>query len=449
MSNSDDEKRARFVIEREIFPEADKIFTTRYLSVEQVAGTCIIVLDTNALLIPFGTSPNSLSQIEQTYTPLVREGRLIIPGQVAREFARNRPVKLAELYQNVYRKRDIVTPKPAGNPLLGAVASYAEAEHLENEIRTLHKKYRETIRRVLAEIEGWVWDDPVSKMYASVFTSEVIHDPSFDEKEIQKQWEHMVSHKIPPGYKDGHKDSHKDSAGSGDFLIWKTILEIGIARRLPVVFVSGDQKADWRIRAESQVLYPRFELVDEFRRASDGSTFHILQFSEFLELFGADKSAVQEVQAREHVLVQDHLSYSSGRMVPALLAEQAVFRWLRERYSSYADISTETDSSWDGIYSEHGGVTFGVEVSYFRRHSRRRLRDLLNRAAEELGSDGAGVDNAWVFCVAGEECDVDVLVSDIRAVMPEPGNGPFLIAAKMGPLGELQVFDVMNVLYAF
>ena len=66
-------------------------------------------------------------------------------------------------------------------------------------------------------------------------------------------------------------------------------------------------------------MYPRYELVDEFRRTSDGQSFHIVSFSEFLTLFGASPQVVEEVhreetQAREikenAPLIEESLSQS-------------------------------------------------------------------------------------------------------------------------------------------
>jgi hypothetical protein len=87
--------------------------------------------------------------------------------------------------------------------------------------------------------------------------------------------------------------------GLGDLIIWRTILEIGRSRNAPLLFVSGDQKADWWHQSEGRPLYPRFELVDEYRRASGGRTLHLVTFADFLKLLGASPTIVEEVRKEE------------------------------------------------------------------------------------------------------------------------------------------------------
>jgi hypothetical protein len=218
-----------------------------------------------------------LDQCRKTYKPLSSEKRLIVPGQVAREFAKNRAVD-----------------------------------------------------DVKSRIQEWRWNDPVTLLYSEVFDENTIADPPIDKDALQKDLEHRQLNKIPPGYKDGTK---RDS-GIGDLLIWYTILEVGKTKKKSVIFVSGDEKADWYLRGEGgQALYPRYELVDEFRRSSDGHTFHIIKFSHFLELFGASKQVVQEVRQEE---VYKQL-LGRGERSKTIHWEnwivEAVVKWIKEKYA--------------------------------------------------------------------------------------------------------------------
>ena len=211
------------------------------LPLDKIKDDCIFVLDTNTLLVPYSTGSDSLVAIEKVYQKVKKQDRLKIPGQVVREFANNRPEKLKEIFQKLTRKITSIQNQSIGNyPLLEGIKSLA------------------------AEVRSWTWDDPVSK------------------------------YKMPPGFKDGNKADD----GIGDLLIWYTILEIAQSKK-HVVFVSGDEKADWFHRSESQALYPRFELIAEFKERSDDKTFQIIKLSEFLQLFGADENAVKEVEQKE------------------------------------------------------------------------------------------------------------------------------------------------------
>ena len=54
--------------------------------------------------------------------------------------------------------------------------------------------------------------------------------------------------KVPPGY----KDASKDDGGIGDFLIWKTLLQLGSKEKKDFVFVTGEQKPDWFNQASGE-----------------------------------------------------------------------------------------------------------------------------------------------------------------------------------------------------
>lgn len=286
-------------IAESIYPEVEPIFTAKFRTVNEVKEDCLVVLDTNALLVPYLIGKDSIEQIRGTYEKLVSEKRLLIPSQVAREFAKNRANKLTELYQQFNRKISNINQLHKGRyPLLESLDSYEKALNLETRIDKLMTDYKKTVKEVLAHIKNWTWDDPVSLLYADLLKGDVLQDLKYDKEEIQVELTRRQIHSIPPGYKDGGKEDN----GIGDFLIWRTILEAGKTREKSLLFVSGEEKPDWFHKSEGQALYPRYELVDEYRRNSKGQSFHIVSFARFLNIFGASKSVVEEVQEEERKL---------------------------------------------------------------------------------------------------------------------------------------------------
>lgn len=234
-----------------IFPEVAPIFSTYIKSLEAVRNSAIVVLDTNALLVPYSIGKESISQIRITYRKLVETSQLIIPGQVAREFADNRTSKILELFQQLTRKKSSVPNLQTGKyPLLESLPEYTETIRLEKEIDSLLKEYKKAITSVLDHIRSWTWNDPVSCLYAELFSEEMVIDLSVDQEVMKKELKRRQLHQIPPGY----KDASKDDSGIGDLLIWFTILEIGRSKSKDIIFVSGDQKADWWHRVERQAL---------------------------------------------------------------------------------------------------------------------------------------------------------------------------------------------------
>lgn len=292
-------------IANDIYPEADKIFSTKIKSLEEIKDSAFIVLDTNVLLVPYNISKESLGKIEDTYRLLTEQDRLIVPAQVAREFANNRAKKIVETFQQLTRKRNTTRSLQSGKyPLLESLDEYQDAIRLEKEIDDQLKEYRKVVGTVLDHIRDWRWNDPVSLIYENFFNEDSVYEPLINKEELVEDLDRRQTYKIPPGY----KDASKDDRGIGDLLIWHTILEIGREFKVDIIFVSGDDKSDWWHKSEERTLYPRYELVDEFRRFSGGKSFHITSFSHFLDLFGASKSIVQEIRDEENQLRSEESS---------------------------------------------------------------------------------------------------------------------------------------------
>jgi hypothetical protein len=133
----------------------------------------------------------------------------------------------------------------------------------------------------------------VSELYASLFEGNALYDPAWTAEErceISADWLWRLANEVPPGFKD---------ASAGDLIIWRTILRLGAERKRSVTFVSFDRKRDWWHRHKGGPLHPRFELIDEFRRASGGESFNIVSLNEMLEMIGTEPRLVSAVAEEE------------------------------------------------------------------------------------------------------------------------------------------------------
>ncbi len=345
-----------------MFPEPSAVFTSRPATMTEAKDKACIVLDTNALLVPYGISAKTLGEIETTYRRLLQENRLVIPAQVAREFARNRVTKLADLYQQLSsRLSKLQSFKEGSYTLLESLPEYQRLRDKGDELDRLAKEYRELISSVMDHVHSWEWNDPVSLLYGNLFPKEIVVDTVKPLSEISEAHARRYANKIPPGY----KDQDKDDQGIGDLLIWLTVLEIGAARRTSLIFVSGEEKADWWHRSDGRQLYPRFELVDEYRRASGGSSFHIIKFSRLLELFDASVEGVAEVREEEVVVARGGPA-ELGPHLRGVRAEIGVERWFAE--GGY-EVRRSPDSLYDFLAEGPIGGVLLVDVC-FVRHSR-------------------------------------------------------------------------------
>jgi len=288
-------KEQAFLIE-EILPDTTCFFEDEPLGLESAIDDSNVVLDTNVLLIPYGAGASSLSEIAEIYSEIKSRNRLFVPAQVAREFVKNRPNKLAQLYQGISdRISKLTIPDGLSYPILESVEEFQNLNGLISEIEEKKKKLKESAKEVRGTIKKWGWNDPVSQAYRPVFSNDIIVSPNIDRDEVLEEMTRRYKQAIPPGY----KDASKPDGGIGDFLIWKTILNLGEKNKRSVVFVSGDEKADWLHGAEGSGFLPRFELQAEFRRVSEGHDLYIIPLSRLLELRKAQESSVTEIRTEE------------------------------------------------------------------------------------------------------------------------------------------------------
>lgn len=355
-----------------IYPNTDNIFDTTLLPIETIKDDCIFILDTNALLLPYLTGSQSLSEINKVFDKLKKQNRLLIPGQVAREFANNRPEKLKEIFQQLNRKQCSIQSIGIGKyPLLESIDEYKNAIELEKEINEKLVQYRKSIGALVDQVKQWNWNDPVSLMYRKLFTKSQIIDIQIEKETLRKDLDYRYLHKIPPGF----KDNGKPDDGIGDLIIWLTILEVAKTKK-NVVFVSGEEKTDWYHRSEKQALYPRFELISEFKRYSEGKTFLILKLSELLNVLGAAENIVKEIEIEEKMALSSFDKFRSF----ALKAERSIFEWVLQRDDLSAKPNPFGYPDYEVKYDN--GIKEGIEVLAI--NDQRPLTLSTNRMKEKM-----------------------------------------------------------------
>lgn len=344
----------------DLYPEADAIFSVRASSYESIKEDCVFVLDTNVLLLPYTISAKGIGVIGKAYEGLIKKDRLIVPGQVAREFARQRPERIKELYDRINQKRSKAPSFDIGSyPILEGVGAYTNIQGIAGKVGPEVKAYLEGLDEILRTIRGWGWDDPISLKYKALFLAKVIVDPTADRTSLLQEMKRRYANEIPPGYKDGGKADE----GIGDFLIWKTILHVADERKTNVVFVTAEEKADWFHRSAGQSLYPRFELIAEFQRAAPGKSFNIVPFHELMEGLGTDEVIVEEIKVQEAgVKLRAQGSFFLHRRERIRLHE-AGRAWVQKHFSQAYDMQFSRTGFPDVVLKSHNEETkIAIEI---------------------------------------------------------------------------------------
>ncbi|MDM7980192.1 MAG: PIN-like domain-containing protein [Rhizobium sp.] len=282
------------------FPDVTGLLSSS-MGISAANDDTLVLLDTNALLLPYRVGKEDLTEIEKAYASLIESGRLFVPARVLREFVKNRDGRLAEIVQSISDKSSSIKPASVDiPPLLNGLPETRALDTASAALKEARSTYLKAVEGLVEVIKQWRGNDPVTLMYQGHFTGDVVvqldeEQGDGDRSKIEAEWKRRQTSKVPPGY----KDAAKADTGIGDFLIWKVMLKLGEQRGKDLIFVTGEEKSDWFVRGGGVGLYPRPELVDEYRRASNGARLRISKLADVLDELKVSGDVVEEVRKAE------------------------------------------------------------------------------------------------------------------------------------------------------
>jgi len=336
----------------DMYPNAAALFEHQSATIAEISTSSFVALDANVLLWPYEFNSASLAEVDRVYGLLRKKRRLVVPGQAAREFYKHRARKLASLSENIDGTIARANKSIFQNaiPILQDDPNYEAARELGATIAKSSQELVKKLECVKARLQSDVGSDPISSIYRKHFTSSVIEiDFAQDDRHsILLDAERRTRLRIAPGF----KDQSKEDGGIGDLIIWKTILQEAGRRKGNCLFVTNEEKSDWWVKSGG-AFQPRPELLDEYRRASNGGSLHLLPLSELLSLFAAKREIVQDVQDLEEASRQREqekpIDVAAWIHRRAPLENSEILRSLHVRRNEYADRLGAIDRQLDNM----------------------------------------------------------------------------------------------------
>jgi len=168
--------------------------------------------------------------------------------------------------------------------------------------------------------------------------------------------------------------------------------------------VTGEEKADWWAKSSGIELLARYELVDEYRRTSDGKSFHLINFFQLLELFKVESEIIdqakiaqkeeeeykeQESSESQDILDEHPQRHNFSSFIRA--AESAIRNWVKEQLDPYVD-SINTENRYVDFTVHGSGAVIGFEVKGIRHveHIARRIREVFTLGEQFLADLSPG-----------------------------------------------------------
>jgi hypothetical protein len=349
----------------------------------------------------------------------------------------------------------LVPPDLKPYPLIDILDEYRVLKENVSEARSKLDAAQETLKKLIEKLSSAEWDDPVSDVYSRVLGGS-IHDIEIDEQKVKDDLEYRFKHKIPPGY----KDAAKEDSGVGDLLIWKTILDIGSTRNSDLMFVTGEEKSDWWHLFEKRPLAIRHELIEEYRRVSDGKTFQMLKLSDLLELFNVPEEVVTEVKGSEQEEIQKAPTTirHPDRLTPEARWRQraghtgSLEYLLSDRISGCLASQFETDeypraigSRFDMVLRSRRGVGLDYLINVRSIHNFWEMNQLRNIDSSPTRS----VDN-YIKKSGRHALYINIFISEDRSNIVPLSETPFFVDFRLGLAKELNssIMRDSYVLYA-
>ena len=330
----------------ELLPDLASVFTFQPKSLQDIKDTAIVVIDANTLLLPYDAGRIARADIVNTYQQLATQGRLRIPEQVVREFAVHRLGKIEKLYADVSSlASQLQNPPVVKNFTITDLEAFTDYEQARGDAKSAKKKCDDAVCKLRQEVRHWYEADPVLVAYRGFITAEMMIAPDKSHEELRKDNDYRNTHNLPPGT----ADAKKPDGGIGDKIIWNTILKLGEETKKDLIFVTQDiTKKDWvhvhTKDKQAEVLFPRYELVEEYRKSSDDGTLHIIELSELLALFGANKESIEKVEQIEGAILeedeQENYLYSkwlAKKVAAKLRRSPRSFEFLRSQGINFSD----------------------------------------------------------------------------------------------------------------
>jgi len=307
-------------------PGMRDLFDHFYVPDEEATATAmktgLVVPDANVLLGLYKVQPAARGEL---FGALEKLGtRLWIPYQVGLEFQRNRLVVMKDReahFGNTQKEFDAAIGDLCEKVKEFAGARFAVASETVAEIEQTLRRAQKLITNCVSgaekandvRLKGYDSDKIRARLEALL--GDRIGSP-MEPKELEeakKEARRRVDAKEPPGYKDKDKPDP-----TGDYLVFKQMMNEAAKQKLPVVFVTDDRKEDWYRREHGLTLGARHELREQMMTGA-GVPFIIMTTEAFL------------VHAKKYLNAEvSDATVDQAKELPDALAESQRMRAMRQ-----------------------------------------------------------------------------------------------------------------------
>ncbi|GAA2118099.1 PIN domain-containing protein [Actinomadura alba] len=245
----------------------------------------LVTFDTNALFDVYRF--NQRARTEFLAALRLLEDRLWISNRVGQELLENRSTVIKDAARAT-NELDTDLSKHF-DEAVGIVRKFGKRRGFsESQVNRLVERLRSSQASIVQQADRWIqFDlkgdepphrDPILQNLEEVIGSKVgplLSDTKAAEQEALSRFDR----EMPPGYQDWRKEKQR---AVGDCLIWFQLMEEAARRKVPILMVTNERKADWVVKnKDDEIIAPRPELVLEMKETT-GLSFQLINIQDFL-----------------------------------------------------------------------------------------------------------------------------------------------------------------------
>lgn len=299
----------------------------------------LIVVDNNILLNQYRYSKTTSDKVIEVLTKL--KDRLWIPYQVGLEYHNNR----LDCFYNSWNASKTIKEKvdETRKHLLDDIKNkfnrnpFVVIEEFEDVVNKSFRQIEDKLKEWDKSVTDFINEDPINKKIIKLFENRIGADFTKEEIEkIYKEGEKRYSEKVPPGYKDDTQEKRSQGKRNvyGDLILWKQMMLKAKEEDKDVVFISDDEKEDWWFEWKGRKIYPRVELIREFRNET-GHRILFYNQKAFLEYANNNLSLGQLDDTIKEVETDIRKKFAAQERY--IRESQKAFESFKRVYDSYMD----------------------------------------------------------------------------------------------------------------
>ncbi|GLI12081.1 hypothetical protein MARBORIA2_11710 [Methanobrevibacter arboriphilus] len=260
-------------------------------TIEKMLKNGLISFDTNILLNLYSKSDENVNDFFETLENDKVKSRVRLPYHIAKKFINKRK----ETVNNEMNKVNTVMGK--NKETLAQLKeiinqSFDSSIHGENLDEENIEKFNEDIEKAIKFIDSKDFlkdkakntNDSIFEKIGEVFDDKIGEKLDWNDFNLVKQkWENRCDLYIPPGYADYEEEGFDKFSG---LIVWEELIKFSKESKKDMIFVTNDNKKDWKISLPDGKLVPHHELLCEFKEKTDGQKIYFLEYDEFINKMG-------------------------------------------------------------------------------------------------------------------------------------------------------------------